>query len=204
MTAQTVREGVTAMAQQSDESDRLRHEQLAAVTIGEPHVLEGPVTLVEYDPAWPLQYVVEAGRVRAALGERVLRVEHVGSTSVPGLLAKPILDMLLVVAESADESAYVPDLEADGYVLRIREPDWHEHRLLKRTRPDLNLHVFSLGSSEINRMIQFRDRLRSDPADRALYADAKRRLAARRWRYLQDYADAKTEVVQQILGSVDM
>jgi GrpB-like predicted nucleotidyltransferase (UPF0157 family) len=105
----------------------LSEEQIKRATVGEPAVLNGPITLVEYDFEWPQHFAREAARIKGALGSHVLRLEHTGSTAVPGLVAKPIIDMLLVVADSADEPAYVPPLEAVGYVLRIREPDWHEH-----------------------------------------------------------------------------
>jgi GrpB-like predicted nucleotidyltransferase (UPF0157 family) len=102
-------------------------EQSRGYTIGELQPLEGRIVLADYDPRWPQHFLDEAGDLRAVLGERALTIEHVGSTSVPGLAAKPIIDMVLVVANSADEPAYVPDLENAGYVLRIREPDWYEH-----------------------------------------------------------------------------
>src|ERR671937_1996365 len=172
-------------------------EELRAATIGELRQLGGPVELAEYDPEWPRLYEREAARIRAALGERVLRLEHVGSTSVPGLAAKPKIDVLLVVADSADESAYVPALEAAGYVLRIREPDWYEHRVLKGPDMDINLHVFSLDCPEIDRMLLFRDRLRSNASDRRLYERTKKELARRDWKYTQNYADAKTAVVEE-------
>lgn len=175
-------------------------EQLHAVTLGGPTVLNGQVELAEYDPAWPVLFQREASRIRAILGERVLLLEHVGSTSVPGLCAKPILDLLLIVADSADEAAYVSPMEAAGYPLRIREPDWHEHRLFKGLDPVANVHVFSAGSTEIDRMLAFRDHLRADAADRDLYADAKRDLAARTWQYVQHYADAKSAVVEAIIA----
>lgn len=123
-----------------------------------------------------------------------------GSTSVPGLSAKPFVDIVLEVASSADEPAYVPKLEAAGYVLRIREPKWHEHRLFTSPHDEIKLHVFGSDCSEIRRMIEFRDRLRDNAADRELYARTKRELAQRRWRYVQDYADAKSEVVEAILA----
>jgi GrpB-like predicted nucleotidyltransferase (UPF0157 family) len=176
-----------------------RDAALQAVTIGPLEMLDGPVTLHEYDPRWPQQFAGQSARIRAALGERVLRLEHVGSTAVPGLVAKPRIDILLVVADPADEVAYVPALEAAGYRLHIREPDWHEHRLLKARDIDVNLHVFGPGSPEIDRMVRFRDHLRRHAADRAAYATAKRRLATRRWRHMQEYADAKTEIVEAIL-----
>jgi GrpB-like predicted nucleotidyltransferase (UPF0157 family) len=158
------------------------------------------VVIAEYDPAWPALYAAEAERVRGVLGERVLRLEHVGSTSVPGLPAKPVIDMLLVVADSADEAAYVPAMEQAGYTLRIREPEWFEHRLFKGPLTDINLHVFSDGCAEIDRMLRFRDWLRSHPADLQLYLSTKRLLAQREWDQTQDYADAKTEVVREILA----
>ena len=134
------------------------------------------------------------------LGDRVRLLEHAGSTSVPGLAAKPIIDIELAVLDSADEPAYVPDLEAGGYVLHGREPDWFEHRLFKGTDPAVNLHVFSEGSPEIDRTLAFRDRLRTDEDDRQLYEATKRELAARDWIYVQDYADAKDEIVAAIVG----
>ena len=83
----------------------------------------------------------------------MLLLEHTGSTSVPGLAAKPIIDMTLAVPDSADEDAYLPELEAAGYVLRIREPDWFEHRVFKGPDTNVNLHVFSDDCPEIDRML---------------------------------------------------
>ncbi len=178
----------------------MTESEIRAATIGELTVHAAPVHLAEYDPAWPELYEREARRIRTALEDRVVQLEHVGSTSVPGLAAKPIIDILLVVADSADEASYVPDMEAAGYVLRIREPDWFQHRLFKGPDTNVNLHVLSAGCEEIDRMVAFRDRLRSDPTDRSLYARTKRELAAREWRYVQNYADAKTRVVEAILA----
>ena len=175
--------------------------RLRAVTIGALSPLTGPIELADYDPAWPSWFEDEATRIRAALGDRVLRLEQVGSTAVPGLAAKPIIDILLVVADSSEERAYVPPLESAGYVLRIREPDLDEHRMFKRPDRDLNLHVLSAGCPEIDRMVAFRDRLRTHEADRALYERTKRELAARRWTYAQEYADAKSEIIESILLS---
>ena len=163
-----------------------------------PH--DAPVTLAGYDPAWPALFAREAARIRTALGGTAALIEHAGSTSVPGLAAKPVIDIVLAVPDSADERAYVPQLEAAGYVLRIREPGWHEHRLLKGPDTDVNLHVFSAGNAEIARMLLFRDWLRQSGADRDAYLQVKRELAARTWRQIQDYADAKTTIVGQILA----
>lgn len=175
-------------------------DELRAVTVGEPQRLDGTITLAEYDPAWPAQFAVEADKIRGALGERALLLEHVGSTSVPGLAAKPILDILLVVANSADESAYVPALEQAGYVLRIREPNWYEHRLLRGIGPAVNLHVLSPDCAETERMLLMRDWLRTHPDDRELYERTKRQLALKTWQFVQNYADAKTAVVEDILA----
>ena len=162
--------------------------------------MAGPIPIVDHDPQWPALFEREAGRIRAALGCRALRLEHAGSTSVPGLVAKPIIDMLLVVTDSAEEGAYVPALEAAGYSLRIRETNWYEHRLLKGPDTEINLHVFSSGCPEIERMLMFRDRLRSHAADRDLYARTKQALAQKEWKYVQNYADAKTAVIEEIIA----
>ncbi|MFD1394357.1 GrpB family protein [Kroppenstedtia eburnea] len=174
-------------------------EELQKFRVGELKPHNAPITLVEYDPRWPELFDREADRVRSILGNKALRVEHVGSTSVPGLCAKPIIDMLLVVADSADEPSYVPALEAAGYTLRIREPEWFEHRMFKGPDIDINLHVFSAGMSEIERMLRFRDWLRANDTDRDNYARAKRSLAQRVWRHVQHYADAKTSIIQEIM-----
>jgi len=162
--------------------------------------VDGPITLAEPDPAWGRQYAREEERIRAALGRRALQVEHVGSTSVPGLAAKPILDIVLAVADSADEAGYVPDLEAAGYVLHAREPGRGEHRLLKGHSPAVNLHVYATENPEVERMLLFRDRLRTRPEERDLYQRGKRELAAQKWVHVQDYADAKSSVIEEIIA----
>jgi GrpB-like predicted nucleotidyltransferase (UPF0157 family) len=124
----------------------------------------------------------------------------VGSTSVPDLAAKPVIDIVLVVIDSADETAYVRLLEAAGYQLHLREPDWYEHRLLKGPDTDVNLHAFSLGTPEIDRMLLFRDWLRANPEDRQLYVQTKRDLAGTEWRFAQNYADAKSAVIDAIMA----
>lgn len=174
--------------------------ELRAVTIGalQPH--NDAVLIVDYDPEWPRQFAVEAAKIRAALGTRALLLQHVGSTSVPGLAAKPILDILLVVADSSVESSYIPDLEQTGYVLRIREPEWFQHRVLKGVEPAVNLHVFSPGCAETERMLLMRGWLCTHDDDRELYETTKRELAQRNWKYVQNYADAKTAVVEAILA----
>ena len=100
----------------------------------------------------------------------------------------------------SDEATYVPAMETAGYVLRIREPAWFEHRVFKGPDTDINLHVFTVACPEIDQMLLFRDWLRAHPEDRDLYAATKRDLAKREWKLTQNYADAKTVVVQQILA----
>src|SRR4030095_11911217 len=140
------------------------------------------------------------GGIQSALGPRAVQVEHVGSTSVPGLAAKPVIDIVLVVADSADEAGDLPDLEGGGDVLHFRETGLDEHRLLRDRDPDVQVHVFTAGNPEVERMLLFRDRLRARPDERDLYERTKRRWAARRWNYIQDYADAKSPVVEGIIS----
>jgi GrpB-like predicted nucleotidyltransferase (UPF0157 family) len=174
--------------------------ELARVVVGGPQPLTKPVEIHEYDPQWPVHYAREDARIRSLLRDLAVRIEHAGSTSVPGLPAKPIIDIVLEVPDSADEEAYVPKLAAGGYCLTIREPSWFEHRLFKGPDTNVNLHVFSAGCEEFDRMIRFRDWLRTHGEDRALYAAAKRGLAMRDWKYVQQYADAKAAVVQEIMA----
>ena len=177
-------------------------DQIRAHTIGEPKPLSSPIEIADYDPRWPALFAREAATIRRALSSHALQVEHVGSTSVPGLAAKPIVDVLLVVADSADEAAYVPALAAAGYTLRIREPEWYEHRMLEGAVEGLtvHLHVFSAGCAESSRMLRFRDWLRNNDVDRSLYERTKRELAQQEWKYMQNYADAKTRVVEEIMA----
>jgi GrpB-like predicted nucleotidyltransferase (UPF0157 family) len=178
--------------------------ELAKVTVGgPPKRLSGAIEIRDYDPEWPLLYEREEARIRSVLGNRVVRLAHAGSTSVPGLPAKPVIDIVLEVADTTDEAAYVPDLEAAGYVLRIREPEWFEHRLFKGPDTSANVHVFTAGCAETDRMLLFRDRLRANDADRDLYAATKRELAARDWTYGQQYADAKSGIVAEILSRAE-
>lgn len=177
-------------------------EDLAGSIVGPVTPLNAPIVLVPADPAWPAMAEQRMRTVRAALGDRVRLLEHCGSTSVPGLAAKPVIDLVMEVADPGDEAAYVPPLESIGYALRVREPDWYAHRMLRIVRderPVVHLHVFPAGCPETRRMLAFRDHLRADAADRARYQRTKQELARRTWRHLQHYADAKTEVVADIM-----
>jgi GrpB-like predicted nucleotidyltransferase (UPF0157 family) len=164
----------------------------------------GPTThfqVVAYDPSWPATYEALANVIAGALGDRVVAIEHVGSTSVPGLEAKPVIDIDLTVADSADESAYLPALEGLGFVLTVREPWWYEHRCLGHTDPACNLHVFSPGCAETERHRIFRDWLRSHPDDRSLYAGAKAAAAGETRAtggHVMDYNARKESVIREI------
>jgi GrpB-like predicted nucleotidyltransferase (UPF0157 family) len=174
-------------------------EYLDQITRGNVQLLTRPIEIDEYDPEWPRLYAREEERIRSVLGDRVVRVEHAGSTSVPGLPAKPIVDVVLEVPDSGDEPSYVPDLKGAGYRVVIREPEWYEHRVFKGPDTNVNLHTFTAGCEEVDTMLLFRDHLRGSAEDRELYARTKRELAAYPWKYVQQYADAKTAVVQNIM-----
>ncbi len=174
--------------------------EIEACTIGDARPHGGPVQLEEYNPAWADLFTREATRIRQVLGDAALSIEHVGSTSVPGLAAKPTIDIVLEVADSSDEPTYVRPLESNGYELRIREADWWEHRVLKGPDTDVNLHVFTVSCPEVDRMLRFRDHLRANPSDRKLYEARKRELASREWAYIQNYADAKTDIIEEIIA----
>lgn len=178
----------------AEESD----ERLRAVTIGPPE--PGRIVLVVPDPGWPARYAEHGERIRAALGQRLLRIEHIGSTSVPGLTAKPLIDILIVVEDPADEDAWLPDLAATGYELRIREPEHDDHRCLRTPARGANLHVLPPWSAEIERYLLLRDRLRTVPEEREAYAAVKRRLAREQWSAVNDYADAKSAVIEGIIA----
>jgi GrpB-like predicted nucleotidyltransferase (UPF0157 family) len=170
-------------------------DELDGVLIGGRERRE--IVMAEHDPRWADRYEAERARIVDALGDRVLRIDHVGSTSVPGLAAKPVIDIDLSVADPEDEPAFVPDLLAAGYVLRVREP---QHRMLRTPERDVHLHVCALGSEWEQRHLVFRDWLRAHPDDRALYEGVKRSLAGREWADMNDYADAKTDVIVEIMA----
>jgi GrpB-like predicted nucleotidyltransferase (UPF0157 family) len=156
------------------------------------------VEVAAADPSWPARFDEVAAAIRAALGDRALAVEHVGSTSVPGLAAKPVIDVDLTVADAADEASYLRPLEAAGFVLVIREPEWEEHRALTWDVIRTNLHVFPAGSVEPQRHIAFRDWLRSHPDDLRAYAELKSRLAERGFTDVMLYNNAKAALIYDI------
>ena len=186
-----------------DERAPTYERDLRPLSLGPLDRVHGGIALAEPDPRWPQLYEREAARIRSLLGDEVLILEHVGSTSVAGMPAKPVIDILLIVPDSRDEAAYAPRLEAGGYVLRIRETDWHQHRMFKGPDTNVQVHVFSHGSPEIERMVGFRDRLRTHPEEFELYLATKRELAARDWEFVQQYADAKSAVVESITARAE-
>ncbi|HEU5235602.1 MAG TPA: GrpB family protein [Pyrinomonadaceae bacterium] len=156
------------------------------------------IFVVDYDPFWPEKFQEHAAILSQALGSKALSIEHVGSTSVPGLAAKPIIDVIVLVEDSGDEPAYLPSLLEAGYVLRIREPHWDQHRMVRTPELDVHVHIFSTGCIEVTRQLAFRDHLRRNAEDRLFYQSVKRRLAKEDWPDMDAYARAKTEVVEQI------
>ena len=159
------------------------------------------IRICEYNPEWPATFSKHARIIADALGNSILRMEHIGSTSVPGLAAKPVIDILVVVPNSANESEYLPQLQAADYVLRVREPDWHEHRMLRTPDGGVHVHIYSLGCPEIQRLLIFRDRLRANGVDRARYEQTKRELAIKEWPEMNAYAAAKTAVIESIISA---
>lgn len=172
-----------------------REAYLEAVLVGGRERV--PIRVVDYDPAWPARFEAERQRITAALGPAARTVEHIGSTAVPGLPAKPIIDVLVTVDDVEREDRYAPALESAGYLPRVREPG---HRMFRTPQRDVHVHLYTTGDDEVGRVLLFRDRLRTDTADRALYARVKRDLATRDWRDMNDYAEAKTPTINAILA----
>lgn len=157
------------------------------------------IVIVDYDPGWPRRFEEERARIAQTLAARAQLIEHIGSTAVPGLAAKPIIDILVVLdaTEIDDDARLVGDLEATGYELRVREPG---HCMFRTPARDVHIHVFASDSDEIERYFLLRERLRHSAEDRALYAATKRELATREWSDMNYYADAKSDVIQAILA----
>ncbi|GID92196.1 GrpB family protein [Amorphoplanes digitatis] len=182
------------------QSAPLTPEQMAQRVVGDrPAEVTAPITVSPYDPDWPVTYRREEARIREALDGRALAVEHVGSTAVPGLAAKNRIDIDLIVADPADEDAYVPALAGAGYTLRTREPHWYEHRCLWTDSHDVTLHVFGPDCDEHLRHLVFRDWLRAHPADRDRYEAQKYRVAMEHPLSMAHYVHGKAAVIVDIL-----
>lgn len=155
------------------------------------------IVIADYDPVWPKRFEAEAARIRRALGVSALRIEHIGSTAVPELAAKPIIDVLVGVENPDRESALRPRLEGSGYELRVREPG---HLMFRTPDRDVHVHLWRDSDPEVERHLRFRDQLRSSPEDRAAYERLKRTLARREWTDMNEYAEAKTSLIDAILA----
>ena len=173
-------------------------DQMAIALVGEPPGRWKSIVIEEYDPAWVDRFAAAESSLRDGLGDLIVAVEHVGSTSVPGLAAKSIIDIDLVIADTADESRYLPTLERLGYRLVLREPWWYGHRMLVSSAEDVHLHVWPEGAPEPVRHRLFRDWLRSHPEDRELYASTKKRVAQDTTDRPGDYNLAKNDVIDAI------
>ena len=158
------------------------------------------IVLVDHDPSWPARFLDGRAKITTALGAEAIRIEHIGSTAMPGLAAKPIIDVLVTVADIEDEPRYLPALQRAGYVLRVREPG---HRMVRTPELDVHVHILRDVDPAVTAYLAFRNRLRSSIADRDLYAATKRRLAQQDWPTMDHYADAKREVILQILSRTD-
>ncbi|MBM0237638.1 GrpB family protein [Micromonospora sp. ATA32] len=177
-------------------------EQIAAGLVGEPPRKWQSIVIEDYDPAWVDRFAAASSSLNEVLGGLIISVEHVGSTSVPGLAAKPIIDIDLLIEDTTEESRYIPALERLGYRLVLREPWWHGHRMLVSPAEDVNLHVWPQDAPEPVRHRLFRNWLRSHPEDRELYATTKRRLARDTAHQPGDYSLAKNAVIDDIYARI--
>ncbi len=158
------------------------------------------IAIIESDPAWVRRFETERRRICDVLGRLAVRVDHVGSTAVPGLAAKPIIDIQVSVSDVEHEDSYKPRLERAGYRIRVREP---AHRMFRTPEGDVHVHVCDHGGSWERRHLLFRDWLRASGADRQLYAETKRALAQHDWPTMDHYADAKTDVIADIMSRAE-
>jgi GrpB-like predicted nucleotidyltransferase (UPF0157 family) len=166
------------------------------------------MVIVEPNPAWPQLFLDTKARIQAAVGSTAVGIHHAGSTSVPGLPAKDILDVDLVVKDIKDEASYVEQLGRAGFLFLFREPAWHQHRFFvdegdqPNTYP-INLHVFGPDCPEVEKHRIFREWLVKTPEDLQLYAKVKRESAAASeaaGESMQEYTVRKNKVVQEILN----
>jgi GrpB-like predicted nucleotidyltransferase (UPF0157 family) len=182
-------------ATSSDVIDEERDAHLDSVLIGGRE----PVTVVvqDPDPGWPVRFSAVRDLLEASLGGRALAIEHVGSTAVPGLAAKPIIDVLLTVADVEDEGAYAPALESAGLVLRVREPG---HRMFRFPEKDVHVHVHRPDDPAVTDLLD----LRTDSGGRARTEPCTPRRSGRwpgrEWPDMDHYADAKSAVIAEILS----
>ncbi|WP_051721215.1 MULTISPECIES: GrpB family protein [Actinomycetes] len=158
------------------------------------------IVLVPYDDAWPQAFERERRRIAVALGEVAIRIDHIGSTSIPGLVAKPVIDIDLSVSDPDDEASYLPALESAGYRLRVREPG---HRMVRTANLDVHVHICRSGSDWERRHLLFRDWLRHDARDREAYGELKKCLTQRDWHDMNAYASAKGPLIQEVTARAE-
>lgn len=157
------------------------------------------IEIVPYSSAWPHQFQDHSTRIKDAIGEVALRIEHIGSTSVERLAAKPIIDILVVIADPSKEELYLQSLLNAGYELRVREPDYDNHRMFRTTERDVHIHIYPPSSEEVERYLIFRDFLRTNPEARDEYAALKQKLSESNWKDMNEYSAAKTSFIDEII-----
>ncbi len=159
------------------------------------------IEIVEYDLAWPSEFVRLRDRAQAALGDLAVAIEHVGSTAVPGLPAKDLIDMVVVVKSDADVDEAISRLAAIGYRARGNlGVEGREAFSWPESEKRHHLYVSPTTSAELRAQVAFRDRLRSDPDVARDYVALKRELAARYRRDRLAYTEGKTEFIEATLG----
>ncbi len=157
------------------------------------------IEIVPYRSDWPLQFKSHAQRIKNALLGTALIIEHIGSTSVEGLAAKPIIDIVVGVSDASDEDRYLPHMQSIGYQLRVREPAFAEHRMFRNAQRDVHIHFYAADADEIDRYLLFRNVLRADPKWRDKYAALKHDLSKRDWEDMNEYANAKTAFINGLI-----
>jgi GrpB-like predicted nucleotidyltransferase (UPF0157 family) len=155
------------------------------------------ISIADYDSRWAARFELEHTRIRDALGDLALRIEHIGSTAVPGLAAKPIIDVLVTVENPEDDAVIGAAMQSAGYALRVREPG---HRMFRTPARDVHVHLWASTSPEVPRYLAFRDQLRRSFDDRLAYERLKRELATRDWTDMNEYASAKSDLIEAILA----
>ncbi|MDR3503580.1 MAG: bifunctional GrpB family protein/GNAT family N-acetyltransferase [Legionella sp.] len=157
------------------------------------------INVLPYDSHWPEQFTEEAQSIQKALGANCIEIHHIGSTAVPGLAAKPIIDMIPVVLDITQVDAMNPLMAALGYEVK-GESGMLFRRFFQKgdTQPSFNVHVFEQGSSEIERHVKFRDWMRAHPEDRDAYAQLKQDLAQLHPDDLSAYCFGKEDFVSRI------
>ncbi|MFT2112746.1 GrpB family protein [Marinomonas sp. 2405UD68-3] len=157
------------------------------------------IKIVQHQVEWKNIFSFHRNAIEEALGEKALLIEHIGSTSVPGLAAKPIIDIVVAVKDAADERDYLGALISAGYQLRVREPDFFQHRMVRTPKRDTHIHIFSEGCGEIEKYLLLRDYLRNKKEARDEYEQVKLAFSKQSWTDMNAYADAKGLVIQKLL-----